>query len=137
MEIGFTGTQHGMTYQQAIVLYRLLEELKPDKVHHGDCVKSDETFHNLVRQILPQTFIVIHPPTDPKKRAFCEGDLILEPEPYINRNHKIVIATAALIATPRTEKEIDRSGTWATVRYSRKRKKPRYIIYPNGEVSNV
>lgn len=136
MKLGFTGTQYGMTVLQFRGVIELLEELKPDEVHHGDCVESDETFHKIVRLLFPKTTIIIHPPLDPKKRAFCEGDIILEPEPYINRNHKIVIETDVLIATPRTEKEELRSGSWTTIRHSRKKQKPRHIINPEGEISN-
>lgn len=130
LKIGFTGTQGQMTSNQVLQVIRLLENLKPSEVHHGDCVGSDAFFHKLVRQTLPQTLIVIHPPFDPKKRAFCEGDLILEAKPYLERNHDIVNQTSALIATPKTQHEVLRSGTWATIRTAKKLNKNLYIVLP-------
>ena len=41
-----------------------------------------------------------------------------------------------LIAFPSTQFEIQRSGTWQTIRYARKLKKKILIIYPNGEQLN-
>jgi hypothetical protein len=82
--------------------------------------------------------IVIHPPTDPKKRAFCKGAAeIREPKPYLDRNHDIVDeGSGLLIAAPFQEEEILRSGTWATVRYAWKigRALDVFVIRPGGWV---
>jgi hypothetical protein len=39
-----------------------------------------------------------------------------------------------LIATPSTDDEQLRSGTWATVRYARKAKKRIKLIFPNEKI---
>ena len=52
--------------------------------------------------------------------------------PPLVRNHKIVGAVHLLIATPKTDKEELRSGTWATIRYAKKVRLSTCIVYPDG-----
>jgi cytosine/uracil/thiamine/allantoin permease len=73
------------------------------------------------------------------KRAFCDrrwsaaADFtVLEPGPYLWRNHQIVDATAALLACPFEFEEQLRSGTWATVRYARTLGRPIRFFWPDG-----
>ena len=54
------------------------------------------------------------------------------PKDYLERNHDIVDETDMLIATPGEEQEVQRSGTWATIRYARKQKRTILTIYPSG-----
>ncbi len=42
-----------------------------------------------------------------------------------------------MVAAPKSFAEELRSGTWATVRYARKQKKPVVIVFPDGSVQNV
>lgn len=149
MKIGFTGTQIGMTDKQKECFIQIIKELKPKTIkhdeqqlpdslefHHGDCIGADEDAHKLIQEHFPWVYIVIHPPTDDSKRAFCIGwHEMRAPLPYLKRDTAIVMETNRLIATPKTTGEKRRSGTWATIRYSRKKKQNRYIIYPNGNVS--
>jgi hypothetical protein len=135
MKIGFTGTQRGMTEEQVNSVAFFIAELNPTEVHHGDCIGADADFHKLVRATCPQAKIVIHPPLNESKRAFCEGDEILPAKDYLVRNHDIVEASEVMIATPEQVTEQKRgSGTWATIRYSRKLHPKVYLItvYPNG-----
>jgi hypothetical protein len=130
MNIGITGTRYGTTHEQLQegVLIILREE--PDEVHHGDCVGADAEVHHAVGY---DQWIVKHPPTDSKYRAFCEGGIELEPKPYLARNRDIVDATELLLAFP-DGPERKRSGTWSTVRYAAARNKPVTIIYPDGRI---
>ena len=130
MIVGFTGSRWGMTTPQYITVKKLLIEWNTTEGHHGDCVGADREFHNLCEELKIRT--VIHPPDNPSYRAFCKGDVILEEKPYLERNHDIVNNSSRMIATPATEKEILRSGTWATVRYTRKIKKYLVVVAPNG-----
>lgn len=138
LRIGFTGTEVGMTEAQRESFQRLIQLPKPisefHQFHHGDCIGSDEQAHNMVKSLGGIT-IHIHPPLDPKKRAFCTGDVIHELRPYLERNKDIVDSSNILIATPRSSKEEVRSGTWATIRYARRRSKLILIIYPDGKIS--
>ena len=139
VSVGFTGTQKGMTSLQRRGVAQLLSTLKPSAFHHGDCEGADEEAHVLAdAEMIP---IIIHPPTNSTKRAFChEHDNVssvevLEEFGYLVRNRHIVDDSDVLIATPRTMFEEQRSGTWATIRYARKCRKIVYIIWPKKAVN--
>lgn len=132
MIVGFTGTQRGMTEKQKDRFCDKLSELGVTEFHHGDCVGADEQADNIVRT-MGGIRIVIHPPDNDAKRAFCSQrgpTKVCEPKPYLERNHDIVDAAETMIATPGETQEQLRSGTWATIRYSRKTKKPGWILTP-------
>ena len=119
-EIGFTGTQEGMSEKQRSSLRQVLAGFFADGARvfrHGDCVGADAQAHAIAKAIGFR--VVIHPPSDDSKRAFCQGDVVLTPRPYLLRNRHIVDASGVLIATPKGDEEL-RSGTWSTVRYARK-----------------
>jgi hypothetical protein len=128
MIIGYTGTQAGMSDRQMSALYTHLSLLHPgSEFHHGDCIGGDEEAHGIAMSFGLR--IVIHPPINSRKRAFCKGAaVVLEPKDYIPRNHDIVDAIELLIAAPKTDGEELRSGTWATVRYARKGNKQRLLL---------
>lgn len=131
MKIGFTGTQAGMTPKQRVMLISIFRDVQPTEFHHGDCIGADLEAHNIAREFsIP---IVIHPPDNESKRAFCSGFLeIREPRSYLNRNMDIVVESDMLIATPKEHIEQLRSGTWSTIRRARKQGKSVVIINPDG-----
>lgn len=133
MKVGFTGTQEGMTVFQIEKLKDILSGL-PDyfEFHHGDCIGSDEQAHQLVSD-LTEAKSVIHPPLNDSKRAFCVSGDIKLPKAYLDRNHDIVDDTGILIVAPSGSEKV-RSGTWATVRYARRKKRRLILIYPDGNV---
>jgi hypothetical protein len=121
--IGFTGTQLGMSAHQKETLRQVLTAatLQGDPVifHHGDCVGADAEAHEIA--LAAGCEVIIHPPIRRIKRAYCQGAKeIREPKDYIPRNHDIVDESIGLIASPKSNQEELRSGTWATVRYARK-----------------
>jgi hypothetical protein len=128
--VGFTGTQRGMTPEQKNEFKSLIEAINPVEFHHGDCIGADEQAHYIVADTVD---VVIHPPIDPKKRAFCQGTTLTE-KPFLKRNHDIVDAASVLIAAPGETNEVLRSGTWATIRYAHKTNTRTIIIYPDGSV---
>jgi hypothetical protein len=148
--VSFTGTQDGMTIQQNGAILRILElylsgrdDPKDVEVHHGDCVGADQEFHDIAHSLGCHT--VSHPASKGdgywgwdskphKKRAFCQVDEIKMPRPPLIRNKDMVDICDVLLATPKTKIEIMRSGTWATVRYARKKVKYHIIIWPNGSI---
>lgn len=138
MRVGFTGTQHGTTQPQRDQVDKLFQLLRPSQFHHGDCVGADAEAHNRVHNYMYFTNalveIHIHPPIDPKKRAWKQGDVLHPEKPYLERNWDIVVACEVLIATPHTSVEQKRSGTWSTVRYAKKNGKPVFVILPDGEI---
>lgn len=134
MKIGFTGTQLGMTPAQERTFKDLIIRLSPLEFHHGDCIGADLHAHYVIRYCFPNVKIIVHPPDDSSKRAFAQGHSKYIPKPYLERNKAIVNTTNILIAVPKTEEEILRSGTWSTVRYAKKLNRKVYIINPNGSI---
>lgn len=132
--MGFTGTQLGMTAEQEDALREVLLQEQPDEVHHGDCVGSDAQLDRIAREF--GAAVVIHPPSNPSKRAHCArpGDVVWEPLPYLDRDLDIVESSTVLVATPRDEREEVRSGTWYTVRVARRMGRRVVVIRPDGSL---
>lgn len=135
MIVGYTGSREGMTakQKQAVRLYLF----NADEGHHGDCIGGDAEFHEICIELdIP---VVIHPPTDPKLRAWCEGALRVEEElPYLERNMAIVKACEVFLGTPkeRIEPEPARGqGTWSAIRHARRVGRKHYVIYPDGSMT--
>lgn len=137
MKVGFTGTRQGMTRDQEKVVTELLIKLRVTEGHHGDCVGSDEEFHDILESLALD--IVVHPPSNPKLRAWCKGPdtMVLRPQDYLRRNRDIVRATEALIGTPKEEvipAPARGQGTWSTIRHGFESGKTIYIVFPSGKV---
>lgn len=137
--IGYTGTQQGMTDAQLRSVQWLWETLGCIILHHGDCIGGDEQAHIAFDR--EGAAIKIHPPLNKTKRVFCDQKqnlasvAVFGGREYLERNRDIVKDTAALIAGPKEETgEELRSGTWATVRYARKLKRPVFIVRPSGAI---
>jgi hypothetical protein len=129
-KIGITGTRQGATTKQLIVFKELLYSFEMVELHHGDCLGADEQAHDIARG---HCIIIIHPPENPKYRAFCEGaHEVLPMKEYKKRNCDIVDAAELVIGLPKKEYEEQRSGTWHALRYARKIGKPVIVIWPNG-----
>ncbi len=135
MKIGFTGTQKGMNSKQLEELRRFLQQIEAHELHHGDCMGADAQAHAIATALGLR--IVIHPPTNPIKRAFCKGDKTLPEQEYIYRNYHIVEDTEMLIAAPKTDYYQLRSGTWATVRYALLLSKYVVILLPSGGIKSM
>lgn len=135
-DIGFTGTQRGLTETQlkALQMYLLKIDPRPVEAHHGDCVGADSEFHaQAVDMGIP---VVLHPATGVgMKRAFNDDAHAshVAKAPLV-RNHDIVNSCDVLIACPGEMQEVLRSGTWATIRYALKRRKHVAIIFPDGSL---
>lgn len=134
MKVGFTGSHLGLSEEQKQVLTRIMQP-KPIEVHHGDCIGGDVYFHHVAKNL--NLRVVLHPPSNPKSRCFCDADYTHKEKPYLDRNHDIVDDTDILIACPATAKEVLRSGTWATIRYAEKKKKTIIFIYPSGRIFKI
>lgn len=113
-------------------------------VHHGDCVGADAQFHRLCVALTLIPKIVIHPPIDPRKRAYCDllqnyswpsqispESMIIEvrhPKEYLVRNKDIVRESDFLFVGPSSNTEELRSGTWSTYRFAKTNGKPYDIL---------
>lgn len=150
--VGVSGTQYGVSPIQHDWLNHMLRGIGMMELHHGGCVGSDYTAHLIGVAYFgtdysvedmpgwPEQPIVVHPPEIMDKVEMkCllrdqEIVKVLPRKPYLVRNHDIVDATEALFATPQSEAEVLRSGTWATIRYAIKVGKPVNICYPSGRM---
>lgn len=134
--LGFTGSSTQLTCEQRVWLAEYLRhwsasQIGRDALHHGDCVVADEFVHYLA--LAARVLVIIHPPIRPHKRAYCLGAYeVKEPQDYLVRNRAIVDCSTRLLAAPGTEREVQRSGTWSTIRYALKKGLPVDIILPSG-----
>ncbi len=136
--VGCTGTRDGMTDRQMRKVASVLGDVGvPFDAHHGDCVGADSQFHDMCRAVSDAVRIVVHPPSDPRFRAWRHGDVIVPECTYLVRNRAIVDAATLLIAAPKTTAETVRSGTWSTVRYALATGVPVVVVSPTGEVVDV
>lgn len=107
-------------------------QYRPTEFHHGDCIGADAQAHQIATAL--RVWRVVHPPEDANKRALCFGDRYMPAKPYLVRNREIVDVSDLLIAAIKEDAEELRSGTWSTIRYARKTRKPVLIISPSGRM---
>jgi hypothetical protein len=134
VDVGFTGTQKGMTDAQAATLKVALVSLAPGRFHHGGCIGSDAEADAIAYSLGYEMHL--HPPIKRDKVANLWRDIskdtVYEAREYLDRDTDIAKAAQILIATPRETHEVMRSGTWATIRRGRKHSTFVVIIWPDG-----
>lgn len=130
--VAFTGTRIGLTEPQVEALRSLLKELNPEQLHHGDCIGADAMADEIAIDLGIKT--AIRPCNLRKQRAFTGARELARPEDPLDRNHKLVDNSHALVACPSSKQQELRSGTWATVRYARKAEVLTWIVFPDGSV---
>lgn len=120
-------------------MWYILERDDATDLHHGDCIGADEEIDDIARRAGYRMHL--HVPEKTVKQARClvrsGHDVIYPPRPYLVRNHDIVDAVGTMIATPGEETEQRFSGTWSTVRYTRKQGVPLFIVFPDGTVMGL
>jgi hypothetical protein len=130
--LGITGTHKGTQPLQRERLRAFVGFLVFNEAHHGDCIGVDSEFHDIVRE-LSKAVIVVHPPSNPKKRAWKQGDFILKEKPFMVRDDDIIAESDLMLAAPfQFDEQGKGSGTWAVIRHTRKAHKPLVIIWPDG-----
>lgn len=135
--VGFTGTRNGMSKEQHAKVLEILESL-PELTHavHGDCIGADEDFHNICADLGLE--INIRPCTFENMRANCDGTEVAEPKRPMQRNRDIVAGADIMLACPPNYTKIKSgSGTWATIGFAKRSKKPMYIIFPDGTITEA
>lgn len=141
MNLGMTGTRHGVTAPQREFLSNLIAQAS--QLHHGACVGADAEAHDLA--VASHVPIVVHPPSDKKlvyHAALRGGEnvAVLDAKPYHDRNRDIVNSCDKLVALPDGPRR-PHSGTWYTVRFAcgevdahlLVRRVPVEVCYPDGE----
>ena len=129
MHIGFTGTsrlhlvseERQNLFRQMLSRYQVMGDFPSNYFHHGDCIGADAFAHKVALDL--HMDIVVHPPINPKARAFCKGYyLCKQPKEYLKRNRDIVDACSLIFAMPiHPDRHEVRTGEWATIRYARKK----------------
>lgn len=136
MKVGFTGTRVGLTNKQlgeVAVLLAYLEDnnAKHNEFHYGGCIGADEQAATLAEACnfkLHCHPAIIGDSLKSKKRF--TNQLIYRARSPLVRNADIVEACQFLIACPKNSEEVQRSGTWATIRYARSLGKTTIMVYP-------
>lgn len=129
MKISITGSRRGLTGRQRAFVLPLLADVK--WLVHGGCIGVDRDVHRLFDY--PERTEVW--PSNPEQYAWAQRAAIVHPiEPPLVRNRKIVNATPKLYAFASTYHEIQRSGTWATIRYARKIGHDVTVVWPDGSL---
>lgn len=133
-QVGFTGSQHGMTDAQRGVVEELFDGIADMVLHHGDCIGADAQADAAAAGLGYSRHA--HPPVSNAKRAFCATEAAEPPLPYRDRDLAIVRVCDRLIAAPSGEEDFQpHSGTWMTVRMARRHGKPVRIVWPDGTVT--
>jgi hypothetical protein len=148
MKIGFTGTRNGLTRPQWKALLELLNKINNhdhiEEAHHGAAIGADAEFVMALMWLSLQADSVegegvkIHAhPCDLANYqdmiSLYHSHVKYDGRDPLERNKDIVNRCDLLIACPFGD-EIQRSGTWSTVRYARTQGKMIRIIMPDGEV---
>lgn len=118
VRVGFTGTRRALLTSEQAWVRRVLTELhRPGaQFHHGDCVGADWFAQGVASEL--DYYTVAHPGEDTRFRAYTANDYTMPARSALERDHQIVFHSTVLVAVPR-EREVLRSGTWATVRFAR------------------
>lgn len=133
-EWGFTGTRKGMTPVQSEHVRDLFAAGLPIHLHHGGAFGADTQAHAAWRELVPDSLCTVWP-ADEKRAAIFRGQRHVKVMPVMDpleRNREIVTFSGFLVATPHTNQEEQRSGTWATIRTALARKKSVLIVWPGG-----
>jgi len=129
-------TDRQLTAAEFVIKKLLKQAYNPYIPHHhglhGDCIGADADFNTVCISLNLKTWI--RPCTLKDLRAYCDGEVIADPVKPMKRNQAIVTQSTVMVACPPNDKELKRSGTWATIRMARRAKKPLYILFPGGKI---
>ncbi len=139
--IGFTGSRQGMTSEQQIDVTRPVHAIESQakgesrsvRAVHGDCIGSDKQFDEVCKVLVVPCGI--RPCTLENMRAWCDSEVLADPEPPMKRNRAIVSDADVLIATPPNYERIKRgSGTWATIGFGERAGIRVIVVFPDGSL---
>jgi hypothetical protein len=135
MIIGFSGSRKGLSKMQYEYVDKFLFNnlVTIDEVHHGDCIGADATFHKISSKLHIEK-IIIHPPSNPTLRAFCESKYKWEEKDYLSRDRDIIKCSDIVLTCPYDSNKNYHSGTWYCINKGISLGKIVYIIYRNGTI---
>ena len=126
MKVSFTGTRSGMSAWQKQQLEKFFLDHRGEisVLVHGACMGADEEAHAIARKVFGKSlYIAIFPSTAKTRVDGLDAQFVGARKPPLERDKDIVnLGADLLIAAPKQMHEFPRSGTWATVRYARKKK---------------
>ena len=131
-----------MTAAQKATVGALLRDLNArgfNRYVHGGCVGADYDFHRLVVDNPYLAELRVFPSNMLHARSPLFGATsVASPQYPLDRNRLIVRYVAqnsgCMLATPKEVQEQLRSGTWSTVRYTRKCRVPLHLVLPDGTI---
>lgn len=137
INLGGTGTRHGMTVPQRIMFKQVIKKIHQTfyigQYDHGDCLGFDAESQGMMPKGVK---LHVRPPTNDEFRAYCKGDKIWPVKKYLERNRDIGDICHRLVAASATDQETQRGGTWYTIRYVMSLGKPVTIIFPDGRIEH-
>lgn len=135
--IGFTGTKLGMTPPQRAEVQRILESARKRgavEFVFGLCVGADE---EAALDAAALGYRLRGFPAfelgDPNRSLLTVAFLHPVAAP-LDRNGSIVEFSKEIVAAPHGYREVQRSGTWATIRRARRLGRPVSIVAPDGSL---
>lgn len=141
VRLGFTGTRFGCTVAQLATMRRLLEAIHQADIlssitpqfRHGLCVGADLEFHAEVCRVFERRNIIGHPGPGHYEANVLESCTSVRPSlSHFARNREIVDASGEMLACPATADQQMNGGTWYTIKYARRQRKPTLLILPDG-----
>jgi hypothetical protein len=136
MIVSFTGTSRGMTAEQKVALGRLLAELRPSEVHHGDCIGADIEFAEIASGLSSQPKIVSHPGAK-NLTGSPHNDQVLAAKTDFARNRDLIDLLGAddvLLVAPFDPQPATLGGVAYTTTYCQKRAKRFVVVWPDGHL---
>lgn len=114
-----------MTAEQQRILRTILSALRPSAFIHGACIGADDEADEIAFQLGIQRVVFPSDRLDKSALDKCEkrGDFLIiaaERMHPLKRNPLIVRAGDQLIACPSQPHDVNRSGTWSTIRWGKK-----------------
>lgn len=132
--IGFTGSREGPTREQMNTWERFAAHLVGIEMHNGCAVGADRYVVQHAPAHCSFTFWPANMDGFLWAREHPGHNLVRDIREPLVRNKLIVSSTHGLIAMPITVEEVQRSGTWATIRHARRLERPIIRILPNGHL---
>ena len=118
-----TETQQSIEYAPGV--------MDPHVGRHGGCVGGDEQFHHLCKKF-GWRVEVLPGPTIEGKICYADADYIYPPAPHMQRNKSLVAFAHWMYAAPYEREPQEHGGTWKTIGFARKAKRPLTIVYHDG-----
>lgn len=137
---GFTGPRTGVTDAQLGALAAVLTRIDRDdgalSLHHGGAEGADEGADGIAVKLGARITVL---PTPDRfdvwlKRTDYPRSIAAPMAPLV-RNRTLVRMTRRLVATPPGFDEVNRSGTWSTIRWARRERRRITFVWPDGTVT--